>query len=317
MSTLTITQLKGSATLQDLGRNEAQHLGFSASGAADEYSYCLANQLLANPKNTPALEITLGQITLTTDTSCTFVLTGADCRAQIGVAKNEAISNNQGITNNKRYQLNAGETLTLDTPKQQLHTYLAVAGGFQCKQWLNSASQACNELLLGFAEPVITRGKQLTFANSKVRAEKNLSHRKRLPWHFHQPGHLTLRFLPSQLWLNLTELKQAQFIKQHYHISAQSNRMGYRLKGSALELGEHSSNLSKPVCYGTIQCPSDGQPIVLMKDRQTIGGYPVLGNVIQTDLFRLSQKRPGETVSFLPVTLMQAQAQLFAFQQRF
>ncbi len=96
--------------------------------------------------------------------------------------------------------------------------------------------------------------------------------------------------------------------------------MGYRLKGTQTRLDiadSIRSTLSKPVCFGTIQCPSDGQPIVLMKDRQTVGGYPVLGTVIQTDLFRLSQKRPGETVRFVPTTLAQAQAQLAAFREKF
>ena len=99
--------------------------------------------------------------------------------------------------------------------------------------------------------------------------------------------------------------------------------MGYRLTYDAPNLLSEKSKLmlkrkklSKPVSYGTIQLPVDNNPIVLMKDRQTIGGYPVLGNVMQTDLFRLAQKRPGEHVRFVPTTLVFAQQQLASFRKK-
>ena len=94
--------------------------------------------------------------------------------------------------------------------------------------------------------------------------------------------------------------------------------MGYRLQTeNTLGITIKNKALSKPVCYGTMQMPNADQVIVLMKDRQTIGGYPVLGNVIQTDLFRLSQMRAGQKVKFLPTSLNSAQQQLTQFYLRF
>nr|WP_241242445.1 biotin-dependent carboxyltransferase family protein [Thalassotalea sp. G2M2-11] len=306
------------ATLQDLGRDHAQHLGFSGSGAADEFSFLLANHLLQNSPNSPALEIVLGQVHLTANSSCQFVLTGADCHAQI-IKQGANADQGQKITNNRSYHLAQGDSLQLHMPRSQLLTYLAVKNGFEGKKFLNSLSQATNEFNLAFTEPAIKQGTRLALSSQEQATDTfdNKIKPHRLNPNFHQEGDLVLRFIPSQLWHDLPTAKQEQFTEQYYQISAQANRMGYRLQGNALTIDPSAAGLSKPVCFGTIQCPSDGQPIVLMKDRQTIGGYPVLGTVIQTDLFRLSQKRPGNKVSFLPITIGQAQAQLSAFLHKF
>lgn len=315
MNKLTITKLKGQASFQDLGRNCAQHLGFSGSGAVDEYSYKLANFLLGNEGIEPAIEVTMGQISITADTSCKLVLTGADCCAKINANKGYSHEGNRTISTNNVFTLNPHETLSLQIPSTQLHTYIAIQGGFSCKQWLGSSSQAINEYSLGFGENALSSrsilhfpAQELTDFSESRQARNNL---------FHQQGELTLRFLPSLLWLSLTDTEQIQLLNHKFSISANSNRMGYRLSGNEVKLNTRESLLSKPVCFGTIQLPSDGQPIILMKDRQTIGGYPTLGTVIQTDLFRLSQKRAGEQVRFVPITLAQAQAQLLAYQQKF
>ena len=122
--------------------------------------------------------------------------------------------------------------------------------------------------------------------------------------------------------------QQAQFLATEYVISADSNRMGYRLKplqkASSTaekrvlpELLRQQCSLSMPVTYGMIQFPANEHPIVLMKERQTMGGYPVLGTVMQTDLFRLSQMRPGEKINLTLISVQQAQQQLNAFQKKF
>ena len=319
MPSLTINRLKGTATFQDLGRNTAQHLGFSGSGAADEYSYLLANQIIGNAfdeKTSPnnhtapaAIEVTLGQLSLIANAKCQLVITGADCQTQVTLNSGEK----RAVKNNQVFTLSQGDELHLGLPKTQLHSYLAVKGGFRAKHWLNSVSQTGNEQSLGFTDAKLTVGSALSFQLN----ETSLITQKKLNNNFHQSGQLTLRFLPSQLWQNLaTNIKQ-QFLAQGYLISPQSNRMGYRLTGEALTLDNVANTLSKPLNYGTIQLPPDGQPIVLMKERQTIGGYPTLGTVFQTDLFRLSQQRPGEKVRFLPATLAHAQAQLHAFHLKF
>lgn len=323
MPSLTISRLKGNATFQDLGRNTAQHLGFSGSGAADEYSYLLANMLIGNtltkdkslnnmPSST-ALEITLGQCSLVANASCQLVITGADCQAQVSLKNGEQFV----VKNNQVFTLSQGDELHLGLPKTQLHSYLAIKGGFYAKKWLNSVSQTGNEQSLGFTEASLKAGSELSFQPHETTCSESLITKNLLNDNFHQLEQLTLRFLPSQLWHLLNTDVTQQFLAQDYVITPVSNRMGYRLTGDALKLDNVSTTLSKPINYGTIQLPHDGQPIVLMKERQTIGGYPTLGTVIQTDLFRLSQKRPGEKVRFMPATLSQAQAQLHAFHLKF
>lgn len=295
-------------SVQDLGRNQAQHLGFSGSGASDEYSFLLANHLLGNDANTPALEVMLGNIELTFTHTGQFVITGADCNASL-----------DGITleNHQVYIAQPQQVLKLSTPKKMLLSYIAFVGGFNCPKWLGSSSQTRNDFNLPLGLEKITLG-QLFQANNNI-AEKHLkpiaAMKKRVNL-FHQSGELGLRFIPSQFWFSLSEKNQQVLLNQRYQISPDSNRMGYRLKGQPLTILAQS-NLSKPVNFGAIQLPDDGQPIILMKERQTIGGYNTLGVVIQTDLFRLAQKRPGESVRFLPIDLMQAQAQLQAFKLKF
>lgn len=334
MPFLTIKKLKGRASFQDLGRNNAQHLGFSGSGAADEFSYLLANYLLNNKLSNPTIELTLGQLTLVANSSCQLVITGADCQPNIRLNNGKEII----VKNNEIFDLSKGDELNLGIPKNQLHSYIAIRGGFLAKSYLNSVSQTINEYALKLGEAELAVGVQLYFSvNSSVITETantnpavlhpaNISSEKPISQpeikdNFHQSEQLFLRFLPSPLWFQLTKKTQQLFLSQPYHITQQSNRMGYRLCGERISeiitFKKKSPALSKPTNYGTIQLPDDGQPIVLMKERQTIGGYPTLGTVIQTDLFRLSQKRPGEKVYFVPTSLEQAQAQLLAFHEKF
>ncbi|MFT5756344.1 MAG: biotin-dependent carboxylase-like uncharacterized protein [Alteromonadaceae bacterium] len=311
MNFLSVLKLKGQCSIQDLGRLHAQHLGFSASGAADEYAFLSANQMLGNQLNSAALEVIFGQITLRTQTHCTIAITGANCVATI---------NEKAISHWQVHQLQAGDTLSLSMPKRGLITYIAVAGGIKSKLWLDSRSQTLNEQVLGFNEEKITLDSKIT-CNEKyqpITPTKNI--KQQSPDNFYKHNVLTLRFIPQKLWLDLDNAQQQKVLEQQYTISSKSNRMGYRLSQLPPSTLAHIANrktLSKPVTYGTIQLPESGEPIILMKERQTIGGYPVLGNVIQTDLFRLSQLKSGEKVILQPTTLIHAQQQLNALYQRF
>lgn len=302
----TINKCQQNISIQDLGRPTAQHLGFSGTGAADEYSFLLANQLLKNPSNTPALEIILGQVSLRFTKASTFVITGADCLARLS---------NTRLENNKIYHASANSELTLQMPKTMVYSYIAIEGGFECQYWLNSASQAKNEVSLGLVSPRIKQGTHFTRANINIESVDSV-YQHQVKSHFHQNDKLTLRFIPSNAWSTLTLQQQQQIMESSFTIAPASDRMGYRLSGNPIS-SKLPQQLSAPVNYGTIQLPDDGCPIILMKDRQTIGGYPVLGNVTRIDLFRLAQKRPGESITFLPITTQQAQAQLFAFYSQF
>lgn len=321
---LTVIKQNGLCSIQDLGRMSSQHLGFSASGAADKYAFLFANYLLKNSQNSAALEITLGQLSFKAEQDCTIAITGADCSVCI---------NEKRINNWQAHQLNANDIISFALPKRGLHTYIAIAGGIQGKSWLNSQTQTSTESALGFSADAISvgccipLGDHLTVDLKDINTTNRSQLKQLTPNNFYTTPNtlLTLRFIPQSLYLNIDDKHQKVLCDHIFTISPKSNRMGYRLSTlpSNVITNTYDSNkasspkLSKPVTYGTIQLPSNNQPIVLMKERQTIGGYPVLGSVIQTDLCKLSQLRPGNKVKFIPTTLTFAQQQLSAMFKRF
>ncbi|WP_281561089.1 biotin-dependent carboxyltransferase family protein [Thalassomonas sp. RHCl1] len=323
---LRVLKAGGLCSIQDLGRPGSQHMGFSAGGAADEHAYLTANQLLGNEANAAALEITLGQLVLKAECDCTIAITGADSKVCL---------NEQPVANWQVLQLKTDDILSFSLPLSGLHTYLAVSGGIDTPLWLSSRSQTLNELSLTTAGGKITADSEIPLTdicfNPTPGQEQNpqqaIQPIKRNYANFYPPGILTARFIPHKLWFSLESTAQQHFITTEYKINSDSNRMGYRLS-SRTKFSEKNSEkdseqnqtemtltnkLSRAVTFGTIQLPDFNQPIVLMKERQTIGGYPVIGAVMQTDLFRLSQKRPGELLRFVPVTLEQARQQLTEF----
>ena len=319
---LTVIKKNGLCSIQDLGRLSSQHLGFSAGGVADEYAFLFANYLLGNDQNSAQLEITLGQITFKAAQDCTIAITGADCSVYI---------NDNPIKNWQAHQVSANDIIRFGQPKEGLHTYLAITGGIQSQQWLNSQSQTSTENRLSFGATAIVEGSKIELLNTCFASKEHNQHtahinykRQLTPSLFYNniQETLILRFIPQPLFLGLSSKEQDLLCAHLFTISSDSNRMGYRLSTLPEKIITTITNLpkptlSKPVTFGAIQLPSNNQPIVLMKERQTIGGYPVLGGVIQSDLFKLSQLRPGNKVQFMPTTLNFAQQQLSALYQKF
>lgn len=328
-ASFTILKLGGLISFQDLGRPKAQHLGFSASGASDENAFLSLNQLLGNNLSTPALEIIpLTEIALQVNASCTIAITGADCAASI---------NEKSVPHWQQLWLQAGDVLHLHKASKGKVTYLGIKNGFEVKHWLGSASQNINETKVSNTNEVLTTGSEIRFSsrgihssgasNEVVINEKAISLAKtntpKYDWtnfyEFKQNlAKITLRFIPSAFFLQLPLKEQNKLLQQSYQIHPQSNRMGYRLHSEKPILTIiKEKRLSKPVTLGTIQLPPDGNPIVLMKDRQTMGGYPVLGVIIKTDTFRLSQCYTQKRAVFSVTSLTFAQNQLSAFYERF
>lgn len=338
-----IEKLMGICTLQDLGREKAQHLGFSSGGAADEHAFSIAQYLIGNPINSPAFELQFCQLSIRCNQAFNFAISGADCNAKI---------NDKPIDNWQSHQLYPNDILSLSLPTKGLISYLAFDFPLATKYFLGSCSQTTNEKSLGLFAPEITEGDSFHAQLRETSKSKASINKAAQPFHSKKKEQikgnanspdfcpqrfygqvinkredaretLVLRFIPSDQYLRLSSKEKAQFLEKTYSVSSQSNRMGYRLNADApLTLSQKSeamlnqNKLSKPVCFGAIQLPTDKNPIVLMKDRQTIGGYPLLGNVMQTDLFRLAQKRPGEHVRFAPTTTLFAQQQLISFHNK-
>ncbi|MGJ8691001.1 MAG: biotin-dependent carboxyltransferase family protein [Thalassotalea sp.] len=316
MNQLTIIKQQGQISVQDLGRFAFQHHGFSASGASDEYALLAGNKLLGNTPNDAALEIVFGQATFTVNCRCTLVITGADCQAKVN---NKAVKHWQVIT------LQQDDKLTLNRPVQGIYSYLCIFGGIQTEAVLGSRCTLPAALNLPAASALIfplakNAENHLNPQTDKIALAACDHEIPALDFYGFNDAVLHVRFIRHHTWLLLSDNERLLFTEQPYQVASDSNKMGYRLIGRQALAAAHlyqNKRLSKPVTLGTIQLPKNGQPIVLMKDRQTIGGYATLGAVIQVDIPRLAQRQAHQKIQFIEISIAQAQAQLSAFYQKF
>ncbi len=292
-------------TIQDLGRTGFQHLGLSPGGAMDPDAARVANLLVGNDPNAALLEITLMGPRLVLKTGIWIALTGADLTTTLNGAPLPAW---------RPAWAPAGARIGFGGPRRGCRAYLAVDGGLDVPQVLGSRSTDSRAGLGGLA------GRPLQAGDSLPRGAARLPPPQRPDqptwprwWVTHHAdasiNHPTrLRFIPGTDWAALPKHEQQGLAESHFRVSSQCNRMGLRLSGPVLSLPDEPERLSAGVTFGTIQLPPDGQPIVLGPERQTTGGYPVLGTVARIDWSRLGQLCPGDAVSFMPITVDAAHA---------
>lgn len=290
--------------LQDTGRFGYQHQGVTTGGPADEHAYLWANRLLDNRGQCQTLECCFGGLTLQAENPVTIALTGADMQAQI---------NQTPVENWSTHQLQTGDQLKLAHARRGVRAYITVKGGFQVPTILGSAATVMREKLGGldgYGSPLQVDDR-LPCASSQQRF------RRQVPELFipDYASSLIAGVIPAANRL-FSDTQSQQFFSEAWTISAQSNSMGLRLEGAAIR-PEREGIVSESTHVGAIQVPPDGQPIILLKDRQTMGGYPVIGTVFNLDMFLLAQKQPHSTIRFEPLALAEAQATLVAFRRFF
>ena len=281
--------------LQDYGRYGHQAIGYTEGGPMDEHAFLWANHLLGNHFNATQLEITLGQLTLYTNAPTTIALTGADL---------EGTLNGLPIGPWQTYAVRAGDKLSFNRPVNGLRAYLAVQGGFLVEAQRGSVSTVCRERIGGLdgTGQKLTTGDQLPFTPvANVQLTKQVPCRYRRD--YLEP--LVLRILECYQFEYFDPATVQQFYRSQYRISSQSDRMGYRLQGAGIHCSLDGV-ISEGISYGAVQIPADGQPIILLKDRQTIGGYPKIGCVMSADAAKLAQRMPGQEVTFCPGSMQEA-----------
>jgi biotin-dependent carboxylase-like uncharacterized protein len=265
----------------------------------DPLALTLANRLVGNGVEAAGLEITAQGPELVFDVDAAFALAGADLSATLEGVR---------LTPGQAQQARAGQTLQFGARAFGARAYLAVAGGLgrSARLFLGSTATDIGAGLGGLqgralrAGDVLALEPQPPFQARAVRGE----------WaRWYQPPDV-VRFIPEP-GAQLPAEAREHFQASAFRISSRSNRVGYRLEGPVLP-SEASGGLqlSEPVAPGTIQLPPDGQPIVLMADRQTTGGYPRLGHVIRADVPKLAQRWLGDTLTFRAVTLDEARQAL-------
>lgn len=295
MSNLELHFLKPGmlSTVQDSGRIGYQGFGVPVAGVMDQNAAGMANWLVGNFPQAPLLEMTLVGPTIELRGQGQIALSGAD----------------MGATLNGRV-LPLGETIDIqDTSLLELGAslwgcrgYLAVGGGWQLTKWLHSFSASPQQGEVLTPQSMIGKDRVIKVENTRLISTRRIS-----PKREGEGDGSTIRVIAGPEYNQMPILSIKDFLSRSFPIGPQSNRMGYRLKGSLLGYEPKEEVISSGIIPGTIQVTRDGQLIVLMKDAQSTGGYPRIANVISVDIGKVAQMRPGQEISFSLVSMAVAQ----------
>ena len=292
MSGFTVKQPGLLSLLHDRGRYGAHKLGLTTGGPLDFVAFDWANRLLGNDANATCLEVSFGGLALQANIDTGLVITGATAPCKL---------NGEPIEQWRTASIRAGDELEIGFASSGTRVYLAVSGGFDIPPRFGSSSTVVREKIGGLNGDKLQAGDQLPCAGGELPRTCYLPTEERP-----QYGEAcTLRVVPGYQQAAFSALQQWRFFNSEYRLTDRCDRMGFRLEGENVH-SEMVGMLSEGICLGAIQIPADGQPIVLMNDRQTIGGYPKIGSVIALDTARLAQLSPGAGVQFESISIEQA-----------
>jgi antagonist of KipI len=300
-------------TVQDAGRHGLQHLGVVPGGAMDAVALELANALVGNPRGEAALEITVIGPDLEFGCDALVALCGADFDARLDGSR---MPLDRPVLAPGRSRLSVGRS------RAGSRAYLAVAGGFATEPVLGSRSTCLPARFGGHEGRAIRAGDLLPLAPQAARLAAQRYAKLHSPRTF--PGGLRsvawsapsltppegdtilVHAMEGRHFAQFDAASRRAFFDAAWKVSPDSNRMGFRLSGPALARTEAVEIHSEPTCLGTVQVPAGGQPIALMADHQTTGGYPRIAEIASADVPRLAQLAPGGSVRFARCTLEEA-----------
>ena len=298
MSTIQVQAPGLQTTVQDLGRNGFGPVGVSPSGAADQISLRLGNQLVANAESAPALEMMLLGGTFAFPDAAILALTGSDFGALLDDVRLEVGTS---------VEVRPGQTLRLGPTSSGARCYLCVHGGIVVKPFLGSASTHILSGMGGFEGRALRKGDVLRIGSTTEPFHKRTIAPHALE-HLSRRNVLRVTPGPQADWFSDSSLRS--FYAGTYRVGEQSNRMGLRLEGAVVTQRGAGQMITEGVSLGAIQVPAGGSPIILFVDQQTTGGYPKIANVISADLHRVGQLRPRDEIRFELVTFDEARSLL-------
>lgn len=274
------------ATLQDLGRPGLAALGVGQSGAADAPSMRLANRLVGNECGTACVEVTFGGLEVRARGGVTVALAGAPCPMSV---------DGRQVAPYTVVWVPDGAVLRLGAPTSGLRSYLAVRGGLDVAPVLGSCS---TDTLSGVGPAPLEPGRRLRVG----RATRPLPGVDLAPVRVPDAGDLWLRFMrgPRADWF--TDAAYDALLTTPYEVTAESNRIGMRLSGTALERSCEAELPSEGMVAGALQVPPSGQPTLFLADHPVTGGYPVVAVVVAADVALAAQARPGQRLRFHSTT---------------
>ena len=285
------------AILVDSGRNGMQLHGYSPSGPMDELAYKAADKLVTNSRDSVQIEF-IGPLRFRTLSSLWVSVTGPDVTIQVA---------NQYVDAWCQLHIPAGSLVHVEPAKMGQRHYIAIAGGIACEPVLGSATSVLREKVGGIdgEGTALRAGDRLNVNRVCYSSKQGPCEVTPVDYSLNAPIHVVQGYQAS----TFSCIAKRRFFSGRYILSNAADRMGYRLQGEPVNSSLNSMK-SEGIALGAIQCPPDGQPIIMMRDRQTIGGYPKIGCVAPYDLHRLAQMVPGEAVTFESVNIETARANM-------
>ena len=289
------------STFQDLGRRHLYHVGLPFSGAMDQRNFLISNSLVGNKRDEAVLEFAYqGPLLKVKNDNILFAITG-NVNFKIK-KKTSEIVNGECY---KTYLLNKDDELDIISTNQSVYGYLAVSSGFKVEKFMGSYSTTAragvggnngNKILVNQKIYInnakdILNNKKINFLNSKIEF---------------------IRILKGTNFDYFTEKSIKKFFSEDFTVTKLTDRMGMRLKGPILDNNKETNIRSEGLIKGVIQVPADGNPIIMLSDHGTIGGYPKIGVVISADYDKLVQLPPNAKIKFKLVDLNEAE-KLFKF----
>ena len=289
------------STFQDLGRKHLYHVGLPFSGAMDQRNYLISNSLVGNKKDEAVLEFAYqGPLLKVKNDNILFAITG-NVNFKIKKKTSEVVDGECY----KTYLLNKDDELDIISTNQSVYGYLAVSSGFKVEKFMGSYSTTTragvggnngNKILVNQKIYInnskdILKNKKINFLNSKIEF---------------------IRILKGTNFDYFSENSIQEFFSKEFTVTKLTDRMGMRLKGPILNNNKESNIRSEGLIKGVIQVPTDGNPIIMLSDHGTIGGYPKIGVVISADYDKLVQLPPNTKIKFKLVELNEAE-KLFKF----
>jgi 5-oxoprolinase (ATP-hydrolysing) subunit C len=300
-------------SVQDLGRPGYRHLGIATAGALDTLALEVGNRLVGNAPQAAAIEVTMGPTALRFTHATRIAVTGAEFDATL-----------DGTPVHAWWSLpvQVGQELVLRNARRGVRAYVCVRGGIDVPPMLGSRATDLGAHFGGLSGRALREGDRLPVGAAAARVGAAIPVDappvgvKAPEWcRFAQVAHepvrrgkhaagaeraVSIRVLRGPEYDSFTDAAHEALWSDEWRVTPHSNRMGYRLAGRALTRESRLELLSHAVLPGTIQVPPNGQPIVLMGDAQTTGGYPRIGAVIRADLWRLAQVRLNGSIRFVP-----------------
>lgn len=280
------------STIQDLGRIGYQDQGFSTAGVLDRYAYRTGQALIGNEG--PAIECTIIGPTIEFLEDNAFVLIGAEFKATV----NEVIIDESTVIAVKK-----GDVLKVGQVTKGARGYLLFGKPLTIHKIANSYSTHTRSQIGGFKGRALKSGDVIECENDHSYARNlGFSASKDVGEVEEKP----IQIIKGPQIDNFSEEAQQKLVANEFKISEKSDRMGYRLQGEAISPITSADIISEPVALGSIQVPNDGNPIILLNDKQTVGGYTKIATVCASDLHKLAQMQPNDTIRFEWTTIDEA-----------